>query len=112
MSDDESETSVPPLTPDEPIVTWFLEDHFGPKVHSMEDLRQELRAATRDMEKESALTVERIFHSMETLLLYECTRRDKKLADARLHKVQLEGQIDRMVRQSTEGSLTFRRGST
>lgn len=54
-----------------------------PPSQTLDEVRQQVVAlvSTEALDKEAALTVTRLFHTMETLLRHECAVRDRKIAD-------------------------------
>ena len=99
--DDNFESSahdLPPPTHDLP-----------PPTHDLEGVRavtNELVESTV-LDKDTALRVMHIFHSMETLLRYECAKRDRRVCDvtAELERTRLHSELDRLARRHTLETL-------
>ena len=85
-------------TPD-PVV---LPESPPPKTprNNLEEIRNGVMAlATSDkMDKESALQVTRLFHSMEILLRHECNQRDATIASVQseMERTRLQMELDRL----------------
>ena len=63
--------------------------------------------ASEKLDKESALTMTRLFHAVETLMRKECTRRDAAIAKIEhdLERTCIQNELERM-RMSQEQDLT------
>lgn len=50
------------------------------------------------LDKDSALTMTRLFHSLETLMRHECTRRDAHISrmECELERVRIQHELDRI----------------
>jgi hypothetical protein len=71
----------------------------------LEAIRREVfeLAASETLDKGAALTVTRLFHSMETLLRHECTERERRLCHALndLEQMRLHNELERLARRHT-----------
>lgn len=74
-------------------------------VDPLEELRSEVSAVVEDesLDKSTALRVAQLFHRMETLLRYECNKRDRQVLETRndLEMTRLQNEVDRMARRQT-----------
>lgn len=55
-------------------------------------------AGSDKMDKDSALTMTRLFHSMETLMRHECTRRDAQISrmECEIERMRIQHELDRI----------------
>ena len=55
-------------------------------------------AGSDRLDKDSALTMTRLFHSMETLMRHECTRRDAQISrtECELERARIQHELDRI----------------
>ena len=71
----------------------------------LEEIRSEVDRIIEDeaLDKVTALRVAQLFHRMETLLRYECNKRDRHILETRndLEMSRMQGELDRMVRRQT-----------
>ena len=74
-------------------------------IANLEDIRHGVSqlAASDVLDKQSAISVLSLFHSMEKLFDRECNKRDAMLVDVRnaLEKTRLESELDRLARRKT-----------
>ena len=66
----------------------------------METIRRGIDALAESdrLDKDSALTMTRLFHSMETLMRHECTRRDAQISrmECELERGRIQHELDRI----------------
>jgi hypothetical protein len=66
----------------------------------IETIRDEVNglAGSEKMDKDSALTMTRLFHSMETLMRHECTRRDAQISrlECEIERARIQHELDRV----------------
>lgn len=55
-------------------------------------------AGSDKLDKDSALTMTRLFHSMETLMRHECTRRDAQISrlECDIERTRIQHELDRI----------------
>ena len=55
-------------------------------------------AESQSLDKDSALAMTRLFHSLETLMRYECTRRDAQISkmESELERARIQHELDRI----------------
>jgi len=66
----------------------------------IETIRKEVNqlAGSNELDKDSALTMTRLFHSMETLIRHECTRRDAQISrmECEIERTHIQHELDRI----------------
>lgn len=66
----------------------------------IETIREEVNnlAGSEKLDKDSALTMTRLFHSMETLMRHECTRRDAQISrlECEIERTRIQHELDRI----------------
>ena len=77
-----------------------------PSVTELEEIRRGIDAvASSDkLDKDSALQVTGLFHSMESLMRYECNLRDRMLVEMKsaLELATVKGELARMAQQTAQ----------
>lgn len=55
-------------------------------------------AESEELDKDSALTMTRLFHSLETLMRHECTRRDAQISrlECEIERARIQHELDRI----------------
>lgn len=71
-----------------------------PSFTDIETIREEVNnlAGSEKLDKDSALTMTRLFHSMETLMRHECTRRDAQISrmECEIERTRIQHELDRI----------------
>lgn len=71
-----------------------------PSFTDIESIREEVNnlAGSEKLDKDSALTMTRLFHSMETLMRHECTRRDAQISrmECEIERTRIQHELDRI----------------
>ena len=71
----------------------------------LEEIRGEVERILEDpaLDKMTSIRVAQLFHRMETLLRYECNKRDRHILETRndLEMTRMQGELDRLVRRQT-----------
>lgn len=71
-----------------------------PTFTDIETIREEINklAGSEKLDKDSALTMTRLFHSMETLMRHECTRRDAQISrmECEIERTRIQHELDRI----------------
>jgi len=66
----------------------------------IETIREDVNhlAGSDKLDKDSALTITRLFHSMETLMRHECTRRDAQISrlECEIERTRIQHELDRI----------------
>ena len=72
----------------------------APSFTDIETIREEVNnlAGSEKLDKDSALTMTRLFHSMETLMRHECTRRDAQISrmECEIERTRIQHELDRI----------------
>lgn len=67
---------------------------------NIETIREDVNqlAESEKLDKDSALTMTRLFHSMETLMRHECTLRDAQILrlQSEIERIRLQHELDRI----------------
>lgn len=70
-----------------------------PSINDIEPIREEINklAGSDKLDKDSALTMTRLFHSMETLMRHECTQRDARISrmECEIERTRIQHELDR-----------------
>jgi hypothetical protein len=71
-----------------------------PSFTDIETIRDEVNnlAGSEKLDKDAALTMTRLFHSMETLMRHECTRRDAQISrmECEIERTRIQHELDRI----------------
>ena len=105
---EDSTTPAPQIPPPPPGSEY--ESNISTAMDPLEELRNEVTSVVEDehIEKATAVRVAQIFHRMETLLRYECNKRDRQVLETRndLEMTRLQNELDRMARRQTLEAAT------
>lgn len=97
MTDTTSQRPSPIQVTDERVTPSFSNE---PSVTDIETIREEINklASSEKLDKDSALTMTRLFHSMETLMRHECTRRDAQISrmECEIERTRIQHELDRI----------------
>ena len=71
-----------------------------PSFNDIENIRENVNhlAGSEKLDKDSALTMTRLFHSMETLMRHECTQRDAQISrlQCEIERTRIQHELDRV----------------
>ena len=88
-----------PLLVNEERESQMMFDGDGPP-GNLEAIREEVNklAASDKLDKDSALTMTRLFHAIETLMRQECTRRDAEISrmEYEIERTRIQSELDRI----------------
>lgn len=97
MTDTTSQRPLPIQVTDERVTPSFSNE---PSVIDIETIREEINklASSEKLDKDSALTMTRLLHSMETLMRHECTRRDAQISrmECEIERTRIQHELDRI----------------
>lgn len=97
MTDTPSQRPSPIQVTDERVTPPFSNE---PTFTDIETVREEINklAGSEKLDKDSALTLTRLFHSMETLMRHECTRRDAQISrmECEIERTRIQHELDRI----------------
>ena len=97
MTDTPSQRPSPIQVSDEREAPSFINE---PSFTDIETIREEINklAGSEKLDKDSALTMTRLFHSMETLMRHECTRRDAQISrmECEIERTRIQHELDRI----------------
>ena len=97
MTDTPSQRPSPIQVSDERETPSFSNE---PSFTDIETIREEINklAGSEKLDKDSALTMTRLFHSMETLMRHECTRRDAQISrmECEIERTRIQHELDRI----------------
>ena len=98
MTDTPSQRPSPIQVSDERETPSFSNNE--PSFTDIETIREEINklAGSEKLDKDSALTMTRLFHSMETLMRHECTRRDAQISrmECEIERTRIQHELDRI----------------
>ena len=82
---------------DENAVTSTMTTDAGITIEGLRNGVDQLAQSER-MDKDSALTMTRLFHSMETLMRHECTLRDAQISrmECEIERTRIQHELDRI----------------
>ncbi len=120
MTDTPSQRPSPIQVSDERETRSFPNE---PSFTDIETIREEINklAGSEKLDKDSALTMTRLFHSMETLMRHECTRRDAQISrmECEIERTRIQHELDRIAnsqflqqQQQVVESTPLRRGKS
>ena len=114
MSDDNFDPRPSPLCIEDDLDT-------PSRIDEIETIRKSVNelAASERLDKESALAMTRLFHSLEMLMRHEFTRRDAKIArlEGEIERSRMQHELDRITnvqiqQQQQVESTPLRRGKS
>lgn len=98
MTDTPSRRPSPIQVSDERETPSFASNE--PSFTDIETIREDINklAGSEKLDKDSALTMTRLFHSMETLMRHECTRRDAQISrmECEIERTRIQHELDRI----------------
>ena len=93
-------TDTPPYPRPSPVQVSDERATPEPSLADIEPLREEVNqlAGSEKLDKDSALTMTRLFHSIETLMRHECTRRDAQISrmECEIERTRIQHELDRI----------------
>lgn len=94
MTDTPSQRPSPIQVSDAPMPS------YETSLADIETIREEVNqlAGSDKLDKDSALTMTRLFHSMETLMRHECTKRDAQISrmECEIERTRIQHELDRI----------------